>query len=292
VNRIEEIAENLFALTTLVPIAGRSWLPPGTTGLEPFNRYLTLSNSHALLIDTGPAAHRAMILESLDRMVGARKLTVMVTRSELDCISNVGAIVDRFRDLRVIGVMKNLPLLGLVHMERPPRHGLSAERMPMGRTLADYGFERFKPMPPVIKTLSTIWMMDELSGTLFTSDSFSADLMHSPDDPLVRRDAGGFPPPATLRRHILAKFDWLARADTGSLHANWEQFFADVRPLALAPGLGRIQMGRGLVEGIIRDYRTAIFGDEPRLVEDAAVSDVRKPGLRRPGYELLRTEQE
>jgi len=270
VTRIEEIADNLFALTTLVPVNGRSWLPPGTTGLEPFNRYLALSDSHALLIDTGPPAHRAAILDALDRMVGARRLIVMVTRSELDCISNVGAIVDQFPDLRVIGVMKNLPLLGLVHMDRPPRPGLSAERMPIGRTLADYGFERFKPMAPVIKTLSTIWMADEISGTLFTSDSFSADLMRGPDDPLVRRDEEGFPSPATLRRHVLAKFDWLLRANKQSLLANWDRFFADVRPLALAPGLGRIQIGRDLVAHIIRDYKIAIFGEEPVIDRQAS----------------------
>lgn len=256
---IEEIAENLFVLSTLVPANGRSWLPPGTTGLEPFNRYLALSNSDALLIDTGPRAHRATVLEALDRMVGARRLTVMVTRSELDCISNVGAVVDRFPDLRVIGVMKNLPLLGLVHMERTPRSGLTAERMPMGRTLSDYGFERFKPMPPVIKTLSTIWMIDEVSGALFTSDSFSADLMRRPDDPLVRRDVEDVPSPATLRRHVLAKFDWLSQANKASLLSNWNRFFTDVRPAAIAPGLGRIQMGQDLVSRIIRDYKTAIF---------------------------------
>jgi hypothetical protein len=262
-SRIEELAPDVFVLSDIEPVNGRSWLPPGSKGYEPFNKYLFLSDGHALLLDTGPLAHRHSVLESLGRLVGSRRLTVMVSRSEPECISNVGAVVDRFPDLRVIGIMKNLPLLGLVDMRQPPRDGLTAERIVLRKSLAEYGFPNLTPVEPLIKTLSTIWIDDSASGMLFTSDFFSADLLSAPDMPVIRRDMSGLAAPDTLRRHILTKFDWLEHAWPGELADAWDRFFAGTHPAALAPGLGRIQSGPALVQRAIADYREAVFGPRP-----------------------------
>ena len=258
--RVEEIAPNLFALSSLVPATNRSWLPPEATGFEPFNVYLALSPRDALLIDTGALAHRAALLDALGGLVGARRLTVMVTRSELECISNIGAVASRFPVSRVLGTMKNLPILGLVHMDEETRRGLSADRILVGRTLADYGFETFTPVEPVIKTLSTVWMVDQASGALFTSDFFSADLLRGRNESVLRTNVEGLPSRDALRRSALTKFDWLSRADLTRLRAAWERLFAQTQPRMLAPGLGRIQVGADLAARVIDDYKAAIFG--------------------------------
>ena len=261
---VSELAPGVLALSDIVPVAGRSWRPSGATGFEPFNKYLCLADEKALLIDTGPRVHRDSLLASLEPLVGSRHLTVMISRSEPDSITNVGAVVDRYPDLRVLGIMKNLPLLGLVEMERAPREGLVAERVIVNRPLADYGFPHVTPMEPVIKTLSTIWIRHAQANILFTSDSFSADLLGQRDDPVIRRQCEGRPDPQTIRSPALAKFDWLEHAWTQGHSRAWDRFFAGGAPGVLAPGLGRIQMGEPLVAQVVRDYREALFGAESR----------------------------
>ena len=259
-SRIAEIAPGVLALSDIEPVAGRSWRPLGTTGFEPFNKYICLSDEKALLIDTGPLAHRDQLMAAVEGVVGSRHLTVMISRSEPDAITNVGAVVDRYPDLRVLGIMKNLPLLGLVEMQRKPREGLVAERMIFGRPLSDFGFPQITPHEPVIKTLSTIWIAHAQANLLFTSDSFSADLLTHGDDPIIRTQLVGRPDPATIRAHALAKFDWLEHAWTEGHARAWDRFFSERAPAVIAPGLGRIQSGAALTAQVVRDYREALFG--------------------------------
>ena len=261
---VSELAPGVLALSDIEPVAGRSWRPPGATGFEPFNKYLCLADEKALLIDTGPRVHRDSLLASLEPLVGSRHLTVMISRSEPDSITNVGAVVDHYPDLRVLGIMKNLPLLGLVEMERAPREGLVAERVIVNRSLADYGFPHITPLEPVIKTLSTIWIRHAQANILFTSDSFSADLLARRNDPVIRRQPEGRPDPNTIRSHALAKFDWLEHAWTQRHSDAWDRFFAAGSPGVLAPGLGRIQMGEALVAAVVSEYREALFGADSK----------------------------
>ena len=261
-SRIAEIAPGVLALTDIEPVVGRSWRPVGTTGYEPFNKYVCLVGEKALLIDTGPLAHRDQLMAALEGIVGSRHLTVMISRSEPDAITNVGAVVDRYPDLRVLGIMKNLPLLGLVEMQRKPREGLVAERMVFGRPLTDFGFPLITPHEPVIKTLSTIWIAHAETGVLFTSDSFSADLLTRAQDEVIRTQPEGRPDPATIRAHALCKWDWLEHAATQTHAGAWDRFFGEGAPAVFAPGLGRIQSGPALTAQVLKDYRKALFGAE------------------------------
>lgn len=263
---VTEIAPNVLALTDIEPVRDRSWRPADVTGFEPFNKYLILEVDRALLIDTGPRAHRDSLVATLARIVGTRHLTVMISRSEPDAISNVGAVVDAYPDLRVIGIMKNLPLLGLVDMAKTPRAGLIAERITIGQPLTEYGFPDLTPLEPLVKTLSTVWLHHRRANVLFTSDSFSGDLLAEPDTALLRRAATGHPEPDELRRHILCKFDWIAEASLERHQARWTAFFESCQPTILAPGLGRIATGEALVQKLITAYALAIFGvTEPRI---------------------------
>jgi flavorubredoxin len=260
VHRIETIADGVLVLSDLVAANGRSWLPPGAKGFEPFNKYVFVSKDGVLLVDTGVAAHGAVLVESLRRIVGSRWIMVVVTRIELDCTSNLGRIVDNFPKVQVATVTKNNPPLGLVHYE----HALpfeTATRLTYGQRLGDLGFDRLRSIAPPVRLLNTTWLHDEVTNTLFTSDFFGGDLLAVPDDPIVRRDFAGLPATQVLRRHVLTKFEWLEHARTGPLRAAWDKLFAEVKPEVLAPGLGRIQSGRDLVARVTDDYRTAVFGD-------------------------------
>jgi flavorubredoxin len=259
VHKIETIADGVLVLSDLVAANGRSWLPPGATGFEPFNKYVFVSKDGVLLIDTGVAAHGPALIESLRHIVGSRWIMVVVTRIELDCTSNLGRIVDNFPRVQVATVTKNNPPLGLVHYERDLPFE-TATRLTYGQRLRDLGFERLRSIAPPVRLLNTTWLHDEVTNTLFTSDFFSADLLAGTDDPIVRKDIAGLPVTQALRRHVLTKFEWLEHAHTGPLRDAWDKLFAEVKPEVLAPGLGRIQSGRDLVARVTDDYRMAVFG--------------------------------
>jgi flavorubredoxin len=259
VHRIENIADDVFVLSDVVAANGRSWLPPGTEGFEPFSKYVFVSKDGVLLIDTGVAAHGPALIESLRRIVGRRWIMVVVTRIELDCTSNLGRIVDNFPKVQVATVTKNNPPLGLVHYQRALPYETTS-RLTYGQRLGDLGFERLRSIAPPVRLLNTTWMHDAVTNTLFTSDFFGADLLAGIDDPIVRSDVVGLPTTAALRRHILTKFDWLEHARLDPLRTAWDNLFAEIKPDRLAPGLGRIQSGRDLCARVIDDYRTAVFG--------------------------------
>jgi hypothetical protein len=262
-SQVEQLADNVFALIDVEPTDGRSWLPPGTVGFEPFNKYAIVQPEAVLLLDTGVAAHRASIAESLREIVGDRMLILLPTRSELECIGNLGALVDSFPQVQVITTARAVPPLGLAHMREERRETVRASRLKRGERLQRFGFPNLESINPVIRILGTTWIYDHVSRILFTSDFFANDLMTTLSDTVVRRERSGLLDPASLRRSIVAKFDWLERAHTAALEKHWDTLFAEFEPAALAPSVGRIQIGRVLAEEVLALYRQALFGIPP-----------------------------
>ena len=115
-------------------------------------------------------------------------------------------------------------------------------------------------LDPVLRTLGTSWVFDGNARTLFSTDSFCGDLLETSSESVIRRSLDGAPDPPQLRRQTLAKFDWLARAETDLLRARWDRLFAEVEPLALAPIHGRPAAGQTVVASMLKRYRDAIFG--------------------------------
>ena len=111
-------------------------------------------------------------------------------------------------------------------------------------------------LDPVLRTLGTSWVFDGNARTLFSTDSFCGDLLGASSESVVRRSLDGAPDPVWLRRQTLAKFDWLARAETDLLRARWDRLFAEVEPLALAPN--------SWTSGCRRDGRRVHAGALPR----------------------------
>lgn len=263
-SKVEQIAENIFVLSDMEAADGeRTWLPKGATGFEPFNKYAIVKPDAVLLLETGVAAHCESIKETLRDIVGDRMLVLLPTRSELESIGNMGAIIDEFPRVQLLTTTRALPPLGLAHMRPDRRESVRAWRVQRGMTLEDVGFGSFQTLNPVIRILGTIWIYDRESRVFFSSDFFANDLMEKADGPIVRCDAAGLPDPATLRRSIVAKFDWLERARTEALQAHWDKMFADIKPTTLAPSLGRVQAGGELVEEVIDLYYRALFEVQP-----------------------------
>lgn len=258
--RLEAISDDVLVLSDLVPVDGRvNWLPTDAAGLEPHNKYVIQSPEAVLVIDTGVAAHETGFLARLEEVARGRRIVVLTTRNELACTGNLGAIVDRFADVLVMSP-NGLPPLGLVHLERKRREDIPTYKPKHGERLSVAGFERLEIITPAIRLLGTGWVFDHVTKTLFTSDFFGADIMATENATVIRRSAEGLAETDFLRRAILAKFDWLDRADTRVIEARWDSMFCALEPAFIAPAHGRVQAGRGLVARVTGDYRKAAFG--------------------------------
>lgn len=258
--RLEKIADDVLVLSDLVPADGRvNWLPADAEGFEPHNKFVVESRDSVLVIDTGVAAHEAGFMARLREVANGRKVVVLTTRNELECSGNLAAIADGFPDVFVLSP-NGLPPLGLVHLQRRKREDFQTYRPKHGERLTVAGFERLEIVTPAIRLLGTGWVFDHVTRTLFTSDCFGADLMTTENSTVIRRNFEGLASMDFIRRTMLAKFDWLDRADTRSIEAYWDKLFTQLQPDAIAPGHGRVQLGRPVVERVAADYRMAVFG--------------------------------
>lgn len=263
-SRVEQISDKIYVLSDLEPAeATRSWLPEDASGFEPFNKFVIVETETALLLETGAAAHCKSIGSSLRDLVGDRTLVILPTRSELESIGNLGWIIDNFPRVELLTTTRALPPLGLAHMRPERRESVKARRIVRGETLAGAGFPTLETLDPVIRILGTIWIYDHASGVLFSSDFFANDLLPDRDTPTIRDKSAGLPDAASLRRFIVAKFDWLKRARTDALQAHWERLFERIEPEAIAPSLGRVTAGKALASDVIELYRRALFEIAP-----------------------------
>jgi flavorubredoxin len=259
-SRVEQISDNVFVLSDVEAVdSERSWLPAHAKGFEPFNKYVIVRPDSVLLLETGVASHCESVMATLRDIVGDRMLVLLPTRSELESIGNMGTIIDSFPRVQLLTTTRALPPLGLCHIRPDRRESVPARRIRRGESLDEVGFGALQTIVPVIRILGTIWLYDRESEVLFSSDFFANDLMDTAETTTVRRDAAGLPDAVTLRRSIVAKFDWLKRARTDALQAQWNSLFASIKPRTLAPSLGRVQQGRELVDQVIDLYARALF---------------------------------
>lgn len=259
-SRVEQVWDNIFILSDLEPASPeRSWLPDDASGFEPFNKFVFLEGDCALLIETGAAAHDESYQESLREIVKDRLLVILPTRSELESIGNMGSVIDNFPRVELITTTRALPPLGLAHMRPDRRQSVKARRIVRGEKLANVGFPTLDTVSPIIRILNTIWIHDHRSGALFTSDFFSNELLADRDMPTIRRCSANLPDAAAIRKSIIARFDWLVRARTNALEAQWDELFARIKPSGIAPSLGRVTMGKDAATDVIDLYRRALF---------------------------------
>lgn len=253
------IAPAVSAMVELVEIDARlSWIPPGRRGFEPFNMYMVESEEALLLVDTGVALHRAQLLAAVAERLRGRRLVVLNTRSELDCIGNLGAVLDSFDNVQLVTSCPLNPF-DLVHRRQPQRVHGPVTFLAFGDTLEDFGFPHLRSLRPAIRMLGTGWLHDEASGVLFCSDCFGADLLAGAEEPPIRTGLAGAPDGAALRASMLAKFDWLASADRPALRKVWDALFGRIGVTALAPSHGRIQLGAEVAGAALAEYRRVLL---------------------------------
>ena len=261
-SRVEKIADNVICLTDLMPLDGRvSWLPPKAKGFEAYNKNLVLSEDRVLMIETGVACHGPSVVESMHELLGARTLVVFPTRIELDSIGNLARLHGAFPHIELVSA-NPIPANRLVHQPDGTTPNIPFTPVTPGQTLAAVGFANVRVIDPIIRTLGTAWLFDDISGVLFTGDFFCDDLLESADIPTIRRSGPPAFAPEGLRVSILQKFDWLENASTLRLAKAWDDLFALIKPKAISGVRGRVCAGEENVQALLRLYRTALFPDQ------------------------------
>ncbi|WP_442543595.1 hypothetical protein ACSBOX_17500 [Arthrobacter sp. KN11-1C] len=193
-----------------------SWCPPGVRRTQAVNCYLIKGPSGSVLVDTGIRLHQEEIIEQLDRLLSpGEPLSIVLTRTEMECCLNIPAIEERFP----VGAVWYTGGITV------PRSKAESKRIAV-----DPGTSRrvevldgvvVELVSPLLRLLPTLWVFDPESGGLLTSDAFTH---------------GGSAEPET--REGLRKFRWFTGADTGPIARNIRDIFRDRDVRAVGPGYG------------------------------------------------------
>lgn len=256
---VERLAPDLHVLGGVIPSDARvSWCAPRPGEFQPINCYVLQAGGQNLLIDTGVAAHEATVLAQLESLIpSGSSISVYLTRAELECFSNLGAIAERY-------VVSQL-LTGGVLNPFDAFDGIRAQQYYTNRVQFDAGELRGAPIIRLrqvdipgrplevvsarLRLLPAFWLFDPGSGTLFTSDSFGHCTLRSQTESRILTESETDPTDIdTVASQLLTKFAWLRQGKTDLIRNDVEQTFARLKPEIVAPTHGRILAGRRVVD--------------------------------------------
>lgn len=243
----------LHRLGSIIPMEGQvSWAPAIPGQYQPINCYLVMEGDSGYLIDTGVAAHRAQILQQLDSLLPhSKELTVVFTRAELDCSGNFAAIHKHRTVAEVVsGAVRN-PFDSYDEISRMSNTEIRRQSLPLSgtTTMPIAQSKRLILVPPHIRMLTTYWIYDRVTKTMFTSDMFGHTTVSGPKAPIIINKRTNDPSTLeTVKLHLLEKFFWMEIADTSYMVTWLQELFAAYEIENIAPTHGSILVGRDVVQ--------------------------------------------
>jgi hypothetical protein len=255
---LELVPERLWALP--LPFAldrPRSMFPvrPGSFGTG--NCYLLREGDRALLVDTGFPCFHDDVLGLLARVLApSTVLSVIVLRpAEVSSLGNLFSVLEEYEVETLHAALAH----DIVHsfdvrsLARRNPGGLRPHgyrQLTQSQTLAlgpGRPLEVFKPM---LQLLNQLWIYDERTRTLFTSEYFGYTMRPGAAGPWTVTDTADAPAPDALAGFLRDgnRTWWLAGAD-GERLASWVAETFASRPVdCIAPAFGAIFRGREVVE--------------------------------------------
>ncbi|GGK99024.1 hypothetical protein [Nocardia jinanensis] len=251
---LELIEGHLYRIGSEVPIDRISWIPEGVTGTEPLNCYAFVGDAEFFMVDTGAEISAPAVRDALGALRGDRELWVHLTRNEHECIGNLETVLTaRAQPKLVFGSGGGI----LEWLLEPTADGLGAENMigkvemvlaPNGQTLHTPGGLRFHWIDAPVKLMFlTQWAYEETSRTLFTSDFFAWQHLHSPEHGVVLTDPAELSGPRQVAAEIRSRVGWLPGAALPDLAQDLRAVVERYEVDRLAPVHGRILEGRDVV---------------------------------------------
>lgn len=258
---MELSAGRVYALQSAFELDGRiSAYPQSARGYSVGNCYLLKEGDRALLLDTGYALYEKDILDQLASLIGSdTPLSVFPLRiNEFMSVSNAVAIAKRFNVVECYSPVPDIedwiefetlrgeernPILKTTIIGSLSGKGGPRVEIGPGRTV--------DVMNAPIRLINTIWIYDETTKTLFSSDMFSHLWSDREDGPWLlggneEDDATDFP---FVRSFLLnTRYWWIEGANLASIRKAVAEVYDRFDIETIAPGYGRIMSGRRHVD--------------------------------------------
>jgi hypothetical protein len=259
--------DRLSALSHPYAVDGRvSWHAPSARGWAPMHCYVLTEPGHALIVETGLAAHQDELMGELESAIGDRAPSLLVLRQgEFDSVFNLLPIVHGF-DLGMIYGQYETPLdwanfrtdIRLAGDGTISYRGVDVRRPDLETKI----LSRFEMIPvgvgrdrildvfrPELLLLNTHWIYDPATKALLTSDMFTHVISQNPDGPWVVTAETDATTADDLREHLLTtRYWWLPDAYVDDLRRSIADVFERYEIETIAPSFGCILSGRDVVE--------------------------------------------
>lgn len=240
-----EIVENkLYGIGGILKIdESITWVPPNHSGYQPSSCYLIIEQRQALLVDTGVAAHRKMIIDHLNALSDKYDtLSIFLTRREADSLGNLEEIVRLFNVGKIIGTgsaqnpIDFFPSLDV---------NLFDEKIP-GDIIYLSEDRKLICYEPPIRMLTTIWLYDEQLGVLFTSDCFTHRAINDNNSRYVVESLDDHEN-SIFTEYLYTRYGWMKTLEGNKKSADIlnDIFRNDVK--FIAPAHGCVMKGKGVV---------------------------------------------
>jgi flavorubredoxin len=267
----------LYALQNPIALDGRvSSYPANARGYTVSNCYLLKEGNDAVLLDSGYAVHADALLEQIGSILeDDATLSVYPLRiNEFMSVSNVEAIAARFNVIQCYSGNPDAALWvdfgGRSDAAEQKPYTLKTTLVARKQTLylgrdKQRAIEAFQAP---IRLIGTRWIYDPATRTLFTSDSFSHEWSDSAAGPWTTTAADNTTDAAHIRSFLLnTRYWWLEGGKTEELRRKIAAVFETLDVQRIAPGYGRILVGRDLVE-----RQVAMFDEVLRRLDRSQVA--------------------
>ena len=247
-----------FALHNILELDGRvSAYPKSTRGFSSMNCYLLREDNAAVLLDTGFNGQIDFLTEQISSLITKdTPLSLYPLRqNEFMSVGNIVALANRFN---VVEAFSNRPNIDfwfdfeledfMPKEEKDKKFTTSKLGNELKINIGENPERLIHGLVAPIRLISTMWIFDHGTTTLFSSDMFSHISQKNLDGPWIS-DKDELTTTSFVRSFLLnTRYWWLEGVNTGPLREGISEVFNKFDIHAIAPGYGTILTGKDQVE--------------------------------------------
>lgn len=247
-----------FALHNILELDGRvSAYPKSTRGFSSMNCYLLREDNAAVLLDTGFNGQIDFLSEQISSLITKdTPLSLYPLRqNEFMSVGNIVALANRFN---VVEAFSNRPNIDfwfdfeledfIPKEEKDKKFTTSKLGNELKINIGENPERLIHGLVAPIRLISTMWIFDHGTKTLFSSDMFSHISQKRLDGPWIS-DKDELTTTSFVRSFLLnTRYWWLEGVDTGPLREGITEVFNKFDIHTIAPGYGTILTGKEQVE--------------------------------------------
>ncbi|MFL2932450.1 MAG: hypothetical protein ACJZ47_06555 [bacterium] len=247
-----------FALHNILELDGRvSAYPKSTRGFSSMNCYLLREDNAAVLLDTGFNGQIDFLTEQISSLITKdTPLSLYPLRqNEFMSVGNIVALANRFN---VVEAFSNRPNIDfwfdfeledfMPKEEKDKKFTTSKLGNELKINIGENPERLIHGLVAPIRLISTMWIFDHGTKTLFSSDMFSHISQKNLDGPWIS-DKDELTTTSFVRSFLLnTRYWWLEGVNTGPLREGISEVFNKFDIHAIAPGYGTILTGKDQVE--------------------------------------------